>query len=157
MIYFLMVSLTFSLMEVAQYVAFKTSRTHFIGNESFQKQETEAGSEFTRLKNRFFKPSTNSWFELTLEDVNLADSLNDSGNLFLGTKLIFTSKVLRMAIPFLQDGRVPVRFEIASYLGREPSQEECIDFKQERADRIRSLGYRISNPSAVPIRQGNGC
>ena len=161
-IFFLMVSLTFSLMETAQYIAFKTSRVYFIGNESAGVHEEVAKEEFNRLNNQFFKPGTimKNWFELS-EDRGVSDvgSQNSEVNLFVGTHLRFTSKVLGIQIPFLRADQGPAQFEIASYLGREPSKEECVQFKKQKFQVL------SRKPSYDPLgdmppdffRQGNGC
>ena len=161
LLYFLMVSFTLSLMEVSQYIAFKTSRTYFAGHNNFALQENKAQAEFNRLKNLFFKPSMNNWFTLRLENVqsdrNAVDS--EEANLLLGTQLTFTSKVLGLSIPFLKDDTGDVEFEVSSYLGREPSQTECINFKIEKFEKLRQLNsaYSMINVPSGFQRVGNGC
>ena len=159
-IFFLMVSLTFSLMETAQYIAFKTSRTYFIGNADVDVHEQTALAEFNRLNNQFFKPGTvmKNWFELAVGR-GVADrrDRNSNLNLFVGTHLQFTSKVLGIQIPFLRDDQGPVQFEIASYLGREPSKEECLQFKRKKFQVLSSIYNSLSNVPPQFFRQGNGC
>ena len=159
-VFFLMVSLTFSLMETAQYIAFKTSRIYFIGNASVDVHEQTALNEFNRLNNQFFKPGTvmKNWFELTVgRGVADEGDRNTERNLFVGTHLLFISKVLGLKIPFLRESQEPVQFEIASYLGREPSQAECEQFKQRKFQVLSSIYNSLSNVPLNFFRQGNGC
>lgn len=161
LLYFLMVSWTLSLMEVSQYIAFKTSRTLFAGHINLKEQVQESEEKFMSLRERFFKPSVmDQWFKLERQaglDNNSADP--NSGNLFLGVQLEFTSKVLGLEIPFLKDKDAGVKFDIASYLGREPSQEECEKFKKVKFNQLKQLDPSYSVISTPPnfFRRGNGC
>lgn len=152
LMFIILTSLTFSLVEVAQYIAYATARTYFIGHETPGVHQSEAGDQFNTLKGKFFKSGVDlsDWFFLS--DMHIYDGQStglpiDRRTRF-GVGFTFTSKVLTMNIPFLGKvgkGNDGFAFPIAAFLGREVSASEC---RQELP--VDLLGKHF-------VAGGNGC
>lgn len=167
-IYFFLLSMTFIQIEVAQYIAFKTAREYFLGNENQNDQRSAAGSKFVALKEGsalsaplFFEAP--NWWEL--EVLDFGDSFgtdSEDRGLFEGVRLQFTSKVIHASIPYIGGSGGEEEFIITSYLGREPTEEDCGNFFRGKAARIQSWFNThplISTSSSFPTQSAgdNGC
>jgi hypothetical protein len=167
-------SLTLVVVEGLQYMAFATSRAYFGGHLNIDKQAELSKAKFEQLKaNKGLRLINNSsWFVVKLlpehdfrseyPDELAAFPFNDS-NTFVGTKIAFEAKVLDFRVPLFgktaSDGQA-FKANINSFLGREPSFQECIEFVGSRWDEIKKLeGGRFSGvPSgAYAIQSDNGC
>ncbi|MDE0150920.1 MAG: hypothetical protein OXK80_00265 [Bdellovibrionales bacterium] len=138
LMFVILTSLTFSLVEVAQYVAYATARTYFIGHENPGAHESAAVGQFDALRGKFFKSGVDmsQWFflsNMTIYDGQSTglppDGLTPDRRTRFGVGFTFTSKVLTMNIPFLGkvgSGNDGFAFPIAAFLGREVSASECV-------------------------------
>ena len=139
LIFVILTSLTFSLVEVAQYVAYSTARTYFIGHANYDEHTSRAEERFNDLRGKFFKEGEHlsDWFflsELSIHN-NGVKGIDDQIRTRFGVGFTFTSKVLTMNIPFLGDvgesggsSTGGFDFPIAAFLGREVSVDECKKF-----------------------------
>ena len=168
----LALSLTLVMVEASQYIAFATSRVYFGAHLDQEKQAELAKAKFETLKGlKVFKTLfSNGWFELRdnpqrdFREEYAAPTDPPGANTFVGVKLVFVAKMLDFRLPFFGgtggDGE-GFKANITSFLGREPTWDECMKFEAERFDRIRKLpgaswgGLGKLEPSAV--RTDNGC
>ncbi|MEC9283478.1 MAG: hypothetical protein VX642_12245 [Bdellovibrionota bacterium] len=167
---FFAISLTLSMVELTQYVAFATSRTYHAGHLS---QATQAARGDKKLRNLLstepFKTmlKESGWFEVKVEDSalgNYATEFNAADprgrDIFEGAKLTFTADILDMSFPIIggnSDG--PFTTNVFSFLGREPSTQECMEnFFKQKTNLIQGLGYTYPvNASAISVVPDNGC
>jgi hypothetical protein len=163
-------TITFSAVEIAQYITFASARAHFAANKNTDEQEKLGKDKFDELaRNRnsilgtFFR---NGWFELG--DVKIADFNGEYGvdeskdsDTFIGARATFTAKILNMRFPLL--GKTTdddLTANISSFLGREPTEEECMQFMNERFERIQALksGFtQFADPSLYVKIADDGC
>lgn len=146
---------TFSLAEVAQYIAYATARSYFIGHEDYDTHVDEAEARYNALNGQFFKSGSgltiSDWFFLS--NMNIYDggrnrSFSGDNRTRFGVGFQFTSKVLTMDIPFLGkvgSGADGFAFPIAAFLGREVSRNEC-----------RNL-FPVDRSGKRFVDGGNGC
>ena len=175
-LYFLMVSLTLTYIEISQYITFQTSRVFSIGHKDENTHRDKATEIHNHLVGRFQLSSTGGdpsekWFLLHRLSLGLSDKeefFRDVGpDLFFGAESQFISRAMGLGIPFLgdtldqagtDDGKFIVN--LGSYLGREPSRAECINFQTEITTKIRELtgtaSYVWQNPTPME-NLGNGC
>ena len=164
LLFLIMTSLTFSLVEVSQYISYATARAYFVDHRDKSDQSTAAREKYGELRESFFKPGQgglSEWFQIS-EEVTIGEppeeiTSDKEKSHFFGASFEFTSKVLTIDIPFLggstEDSDKGFKFPIASYLGREPSREECLRFNREKWGRIVGGG----NPPAGYESGGNNC
>lgn len=177
-------SLTFtlSMAEVAQYIAFSTSRAYASGHIDEDKQKELAQNKFANLmangvlKPLFSQTPGSSWFQLSNLEIKGAGT---SGQNFngdypysedrlpqVGVRLTFTPNILNLKVAFLGstslDGE-PFGAKITSFLIREPTSKECFDLQiKKRYDAILNLDSRYGNLANkgknqyVPL-EDNGC
>lgn len=170
-------SLAFSLSmaEVTQYITFATARTYSAGHGSPAQQHQLALEKYNSLLSHpVFRPLfTNGWFEVDGEpevgDLSqlFPEYAGGTINYFVGAGTNFTARMLDLKIPFYgstssqgDEGRGFNTF-IASYLGREPTSSECLNFKKERWTHIKRLDAAYSttpnkDSDYVPIAD-DGC
>lgn len=164
-------TLTFSAVEIAQYATFAAARANFAANKNTDEQKKLGEAKFNELvKNKqnilgtFFN---NGWF--TLSDVKIADfneefspDPNKDSDTFIGARTTFTAKILSMRIPLLGSTTDDdLSANVASYLMREPNEEECQQFVEERFVRIQALKSGFSNgfvtPDSYNQQMDDGC
>lgn len=163
--------LTLSVVEITQYVTFATARTFFAGHWDREQQENLAATKFRELtEDPVIAPFyTNGWFELSggpgTQDWGSLFSDHDSDSeSFIGSRVSLNAKILEFRIPLIGDTADlddAFRANIASYLNREPTSSECIEFMsgESRFNAIRSLDGSYRNPAVrdyVRITD-NGC
>lgn len=167
-----LLSLSFTLFvsQIGQYVAFATSRVYFAGHISKEKQTELAEQKFQQLMRdpnirRFFGKG---WFDLTYEksdDFANEYSSESEKDVFIGTRLNFKASILNTPIPVIGSGDNEGAFstKLTSFLGREPSDQECWDFIKERWNLIQALVPEAANLGQqggagdyVPLTD-NGC
>jgi len=165
-IYFFLLSMTFVQIEVAQYIAFSTSRQYFLGNQNLNLQRRYAEIKFNELTtedtDKRLLLEAPSWWDLTLAEIssNIYSTGEEDVGLFEGVLLNFTAKVIRIQIPFLRGSSGDVDFQISSSLGREPTIEECQSFFRQKKNFIVRAGrnYPASIDSSSMKNTGdNGC
>jgi len=154
LIFVILTSLTFSLVEVAQYVAYAASRTYFIGHGNYEQHREAAEDHYDDLNRRFFSSGSGAamseWFflsDITIYETQTTGLASDRRTRF-GVGFTFTSRVLTMNIPFLGkvgSGADGFAFPIASFLGREVSAEEC------------RISYPPDHLGKHFVDGGNGC
>lgn len=176
-------SLTFtlSMAEVAQYVAFSTSRAFAAGHKTSGDQKKSATDKFDSLMNSpalkpIFSLVDGTWFKLSSPDIrggkNILDASGDFSNDYattrvpaLGVRLTFTPNILSLKLPFLGstslDGE-PFSANVTSFLFREPtSEEECMAQVAKRYEAILDLDPRYRNLPSKPDKylplEDNGC
>ncbi|MGE3973865.1 MAG: hypothetical protein AB7F59_04990 [Bdellovibrionales bacterium] len=163
---------TLSIVEVAQYVAFSTSRVYFAAHQTEAQQIQRAEDKFKELlAYRSMKQLlTGPWFSVTYVTTGDLRSeyppvdLNDSDT-FYGTRLAIESKVLNMKIPFFGSVGSDNGFKsnINSFLGREPNFDECQRFEEDRWNKFRALNPTFQPSASVQVSDpyvtimDNGC
>lgn len=160
----LMFALTMSLSvaAVTQYIVFASSRNYLVGHINLQKQEERARLKYQELiNNDVFKPFyKNGWFQVSAEPtlgdhvriVPEYEAATGGKNKFWGAGTTFVAKILDFRLPFygstVPDGDGTgsgFTTRLGSYLGREPTTQECIDFTAARWNAIRNLDGRYAN------------
>jgi len=162
-------SLTFtlSMAEVAQYIAFSTSRAHSAAHVDQDKQEQMGKDKYKELLNNgalrnLFNNPDGGWFELSkapdirgagvtgkqFDDYN--NSTVDDRVPQVGVRLDFNAKIMSVKVPMLgstkgestEDG---FNAKITAFLIREPTQKECWELQiKERYKAILSLDSRYT-------------
>ena len=149
---------------------------YFLGGGSLNKQKEAAENKFKSLEEEFNFFHENVFKIEDIEDSKEfnhdyepgSDDRNNNFNLFYGVWTTFTPKLLAWDPPFMAgvetngDGGDFFKTIIGSYLGREPSVEECKEFRRdERWKNIKELhgdAYPISLPDNIPESEpDNGC
>ena len=174
---FFYLSLTLVISELVQYATFSSSRYLSLSHRDVQRQETESQNKYRDLlfassssggifRSGFFgvingddKPfnleqdiSNNQGVNQNMPGMQLGDR-----NLFYGVWTEFQPKGLNLKMPFWGESvQNPEEnlFDsvIGSYLGREPSQEECTAFARDRWKMIKDK----INPNPPRGFSGNG-
>lgn len=181
-------SATLSVVEIVQYMSFASARNYFAGNISEEKQKAAATQKFFELKaNPVISPLLNGgWFEVPdqsfIVDYNVPEkypslegyATNAQINLFHGVTVDLNAKILDFQVPFFGSTKKSEQGDnnsasgftttITSFLGREPSFEECHNFNESRWEAIRKLQNRVgaSDYSAAGdddyiVINDNGC
>lgn len=167
-------SLTLSVAEIFQYITYSAARKYMAAHKTESAQRDSAIQkldEFTNhrsLKNLF----NGGWFGLKQNPIighisgqRFSNSVNSPDrDLFWGVGSEFKANVLDFRIPFygstsnLSQGGGQTGFTvfIASYLGREPTWEECHEFNKQRCKFIKGLagGYKCASYLSI---NDNGC
>jgi len=155
-------SLTLTMAELVQYITFASARNFLAAHESPIEQQRMAFEKFQELsQSETLSPLLNSgWFELRQPTISsnvpeevpqMADLKNSMDyrpdrSLFHGTLVYFVGHVLEFNVPFYGStvndelrGGEDFGTYIASYLGREVTQQECVNFQRLRWEKIRQL------------------
>ena len=171
------VAMTLVHVSVSQYMSYSTARKLSLSAENKDKQKELARDHYNKLRGQFFSDGTytgkaGDWFTITdnMPDKNLeffwGDDVGDPNkrNMFYGAKVDFTTKILKLQIPGLMgsSGKNPNKVEVNSFLGREPSVEECQDFNKSRGTAIKDSesfrGFGEYKSTLVSEEEGdNGC
>ena len=155
-----MLSFTLSVVESIQYIAFATSRTYYAADENEVKQREAAELKYEQLKEEGVLKSLlkETWFDVEPPHFN-SDSKTG------GVRIDFTAKSLSFTLPFFL-GRTGdpsfFRTNVNSYIGREPSMKNCMDYNRELRARILTLNpdyqsYSGGLNSALEVAGDNGC
>ena len=132
---------TMAMVEVSQYIAFASSRTYFSAHLEEDKQIERGKEKFDKLMTlRPFKGmlKDSGWFLLTfVGSGDFRGAYPDvkpprDSETFFGTQLKFKADVLELRIPLLDQPHGNYDAIVGSYLGREPTTKECIDFEKQR-------------------------
>lgn len=175
---FALLAFTLMFSSVVQYMAFSISRAHISGHMSPTEQQ-QAGMDrkaylMTKYYNKFIKESDDGWFKIqtdgaanTYFSLSSAAAGSDRQKAY-GVKVIFTANLLKkFKFPLLgspSDGADDT-FGVAniySFLYREPSTQECLEFNKARWSVIRDRFPQITTmPGFVDKEYGaeadNGC
>lgn len=161
-------SFTLSVVESMQYIAFATARTYYAADVSEAEQKNAAREKYDQLiqKEELKSLLRDRWFSMPdRESPDLFPDFNTDG-IADGVRIDFTAKVLSFTLPFFL-GRTGESNSFISnvnaYIGREPSQEDCMDYQRRRGEMIVTRldpSYRIYSDrylqSYIPIGD-NGC
>lgn len=164
-------SITFTAVEIAQYATFAASRAYFAAHKNSDDQEKLGRDKFNELVNgekaplgTFFR---NGWF--TLSPVELRNFNDDYGvdadsdqDNFVGARTTIVAKILQMRFPLLgSTTEEDLSANINSFLMREPTEEECVEFVQSRFNGILDLDSRFRSgfvqESAYAMIMDDGC
>lgn len=166
-------SLTLSMVEITQYVTYASARNHFAGHLTKAKQEELGKAKYDQLTQATaLKPLfNNGWFELkdfTIGEGATYQQIQQEPDrfTFYGAAVHLRAPVLNFRVPFFgrtaADEDSTFQAQIASWLSREPSTEECLEFNQSRMKLIKAIGgnqYNASqiNEGAYVVQTDNGC
>jgi hypothetical protein len=172
----MMLSLTLSVASVVQYITYSTARTYSVAHLDEATQVERGQAKYHELtSNPVFKPFfKGDWFVID-KDAKIGDHTKLTGasdgssagpdyeeasvgrNQFWGAGTNFTAKALIGSVPYLGDTKSEEKGSkkayltyIASYLGREPTADECYQFAKVRWQAIRKL----PNSGAAPYATG---
>ena len=183
---FLMLSMTLTHVTITQYMTYSSARKLSLAGISQSEQLGVAKIHYEKLRAQFFNPSaytgTGDWFLIdpNIDDKRIEDAVqhfyenvgaekNETRDpSFYGITAGFTPQALNLKIPFLmEDGSAEITQPIAisSFLGREPSKEECNEFHKARRGAIKALCSsgcpHIEEPILPEVTNGslgdNGC
>lgn len=167
-------SLTLSVVELTQYITFATARNFHAAHWDTDAQREAAEIKFNDLtKNEIISPLlSNGWFELSGDGGGIDDyndlygqdpNTDDSAN-FIGSRVQLNAKVLEFNIPLIgdtHDDEGVFTANIASYLNREPTSVECLNFmlEENRFQAIKALDSTYSGGSIgeYKVMADNGC
>jgi hypothetical protein len=166
-----MFSITFSAFEVAQYAVFASSRAYFAAAKNEEDQHTAGKEKFEKL---IREPSSslgnvfrNGWFEISdvnIDDFNgdFADDPNSDSATFIGARATVVAKILQVKFPLIGGGAENLSATPASYLMREPTEEECQNFTIERMEKMQQLRPgQFDNPNisaaSYAVMMDDGC
>lgn len=166
---------TLSVASMTQYVTFATARNYTVAHITQAAQVDRANAKYNELINHpVLKPLyTNGWFAVDAtpgvgDHTQLVPGFTEATqgvNKFWGAGTSFTAKVLAFSIPFFgsttpdDDGSGDgFKTYLGSYLGREPTTEECLNFTASRWNAIKGLGpgYGTNGGSYFPMTD-DGC
>ena len=170
---FLNITLTLVASEITQYITYAASRSLFLGHGDEQAQERSAREKYLELTNkshikkflgggRVFEIASDLGPDnLGINTSFSVSSINVKPNLFYGVWTDFTPKMLDVETPWGSVDEEDAFFKtvIGSYLGREPSHTECLEFFEKRWEFIRSIhgsGPNHLSPGLIPTAD-NGC
>jgi hypothetical protein len=150
------VTFTLSMASVTQYITFAAGRNYVAAHLDEATQKKRALDKYHELiSDPVFKPLyANGWFQVDA-DANVGDHTKiipgyqgpaGTSNQFWGVGTRFVARILDFHIPFFGstapdgDGSGSgFKTYIGSYLGREPSADECAKLTAERWNAIRAL------------------
>jgi len=162
------IAMTFSIVEVIQYMTFSSARSYSMADISETDQVDRGRQKFERLSGTpAFRPLvSNGWFELG--DVQLADfneelasdaDVTDDAETFVGARVQLNAPILFKRLPALgatASDRDTFFATIQSFLGREPTQDECQLFTGQRIEPIAEI-YSATDTDAYALQTDNGC
>lgn len=171
---------TLSMASVTQYITFASARNYAAGHVDQASQEDRAKAKFQELVNSDALKSlyTNGWFKIDKEP-NIGDhtkiipefqEATAGSNKFWGVGTHFTAAVLSFSVPFFgstapDDDGSGGQFQtyLGSYLGREPTTDECLKLVGARWSAIRKLSvsggssYGTAGAEGYFPQTDNGC
>lgn len=173
-----MLSLSLMMIEVSQYISFSMARAHISGDTDIELQRLAASDQYETLVAKykpFIKVSSQGWFKI--QALNDGPALmqdfswsGEGGNVqrSYGVGIKLTANILKKAkFPFLGspgDGSSGDFGEttVYSFLYREPTTEECLNFNRSRWKAIESRFSRLNSEFSIDGDQfgemaDNGC
>ena len=162
---FFRLTLTLTYASVVQYITYASARRLSLGDLDKAAQEGKGGEKYSQLTSELLKKS--AWFDISGPQIDFNTEYTEAGhrNLFYGVFVSFTSNLISFRIPLLaEDGDQGLTTTIGSYLGREPSQDECNSFNLAKKNHIKTIldsyGVPHNFPSPAPydnVGSDNGC
>lgn len=180
-ILFFCISLTLTMAEVSQYIAFSVTRAHMASHRDQSAQEDMAKAKFaTFQKNKVLAPLlTNGWFELKnlvirgggpsgkdFSDRYPAGNPSEPNIPQVGVRLDFEAKILKTSVPLLGSSTNPDGHKafVTGLMIREPSAQECLEqIRGQRYKAILQLDPRFekiagsSSETSYVAMEDNGC
>tara|TARA_Y100001935_G_C17309780_1_gene514994 strand:+ start:1332 stop:1946 length:615 start_codon:yes stop_codon:yes gene_type:complete len=148
------VSLTLTTASIVQYITFASARNYFAAHADSNSQVKMAEKKYSELVgNDVIKPLlANGWFEV-LDRPEVGDISTKKPefepavkNTFYGVGTTFVARILQYNMPFFgstdpegDESGSGFSTYIGSFLGREPSAIECLEFTARRWEMIRNL------------------
>lgn len=172
---FFALAYSLTIVEIVQYVAFASSRTYIGADVDKLAQEKSAQLKATNLVGvKFASFMKKSWFEVggsnkaILKIISSDMSLGADGNpqYRIGVQIPLTIHLLDFHIPFFgstktTDSGEGFKTMISSYLIREPTQNECLQFNDNRGNLLKTFPPYSALPdfisSSVRRISDNGC
>lgn len=181
------VSYSLVIVEIAQYIAYATSRAHLASDIDVEAQREAGLEKFKSLRNNpLWAHLFNSDFEMNKDtDDSImksgeaqggdfgeylynksADGSSLSGIPFIGTVINLKIGWLNMKLPFLgrtSDGDQEFSTKLTAFLIREPTAKECQQFVEKRYEQILQLNSKFQSSPAAGAKQDyipledNGC
>jgi hypothetical protein len=164
-------AITFTSVEVAQYATFASARAHFAAHKNEIEQRRLGKEKFDKLIRDRQSPLgnfyRNGWF--TLSDVQIRDFSDEfsqeagqDSDTFVGARTTLVAKILQMRFPMLgSTTEEDLSTDVSSYLMREPTEEECVDFTAQRFEQIQNLkgGFSAAfvQKNAYAFMMDDGC
>ena len=153
-----MLNFALSVVESVQYITFATSRTYLAADMNETKQREAAELKYNQLKEGGILKSLlrERWFE-----VQPPRFTNN------GVRIDLTARALSFSLPFFL-GRTgdpdSFRTNVNSYIGREPSMQECMEYNEKIKEEIlnldssyQALSSSTYNSAPIIIAGDNGC
>jgi hypothetical protein len=167
---FFAVTMTLSMVEVTQYVAYSVSRTYTAANETPEAQRQLAKAKYKELVGSGIlqKLYSSGWFTvpkaddgpiLASFDGEYPSQSEKDAEIMTGARVEFKANILNLRVPFLgstASSSETGRANINSYLAREVSTKECRDFNSQRLGAIQKVYQGPYKPKAFVITD-NGC
>ena len=173
---FLFLNMTLVHISITQYMSYSTARKFFLASDSQSDQQKSAEDHYKKLRDNLFSSTaytgqSGDWFNIPaqIEAENIggeAYSLypqraNDQRERFYGVNLLFETRILKLKIPFLSQGDdKALNARVSSFLGREPSEEECKDFMKKKYEELAGKCPPEDCPNikqAETFEPDNGC
>ncbi len=163
------ISMTLTTASVVQYVTFSAARNYFAAHASPTMQVEKAEQKYRELiENGVIRPLVkNGWFEIYDQPSvgNIAEQRpgydTTMSNQYFGVGTNFTARILDFKIPFFgstdpEGDGTGQGFQtfLASFLGREPTAQECWKFTAERWKAIRRLSVSNGAPYSTETEDG---
>jgi hypothetical protein len=150
------ITFTFVAASITQYITFAAARNYVAGHLSQDMQNQRAQAKYTELMgNQVFAPLfSNGWFQISKQPDVVGDASQlisgyqangTDPNLFFGVGTYFTASILDFQVPFFgatsTDPGNSAQFKtfMGSYLGRDVTTSECIDFVKQRWTNIQNI------------------
>ena len=174
-------SMTLTVAEVTQYITFAAARNYMAANITPVLQEQKALLKYRELLGNpnLVQLYTNGWFEVDANPAVGDISQYISGyqqpgttpNKFWGVGTTFIARMLEFQIPFYGstnvngDGRgSSFSTFLGSYLGREITTVECLNFTSQRWNALRNIPvaggmapYSLAKDGGYKVYDDNGC
>jgi hypothetical protein len=179
---FILLAITLMMSTVVQYMSFSMARSHISGDITVGDQQDAVQEKLDQLLGtylgKFIKTNDEGWFKIAAESEakpfdNIQDSWSgDAGSSrqrSYGIKIVYTSNILKnIKLPLIgspSDGATGDGFaqgNIFSFLYRQPSTEECLNFNRAR---WKALQQRFQGLTGMPnfadddsgAQADNGC
>ena len=137
-IFVILIGLSLTYAEVAQYVTYSSARNYFPIHEGERKATEITQRKYKELEDQFFTDT--NWFSIGISGRTQAHDIfinNDPKRINLpntpkrinkGVYTEYTSKVFGMKVPFLKSQSRPMFFPTATVLGKGVNQTDCKNF-----------------------------
>lgn len=171
------VSFALSMVEVTQYISFAVARNYYSGHVNEEAQKNLASAKYRQLSQvkafHFLFKKNSGWFVLT-DPEEIASGIGDfrseyeehsiganDHSTFIGSRINFEAKILSFNVPYFGSSNTESKknsANVQSFLGREPTSEECMQFQEQRFEQILNIYSNAGvNPQERELYADNGC